>query len=386
MKIGILCTNPSSFSAVRLKEEARLRGHSVRTLVCPKFSLEIQPSKPGLHYNGKTLPRFDAVISRVAGVNQMIATSILRQFEQMGVFCLASSTAFSIARDKLRTLQVLSRHNIGIPASAFVFDKSDIESAMERVGGAPVIVKLLGGSQGAGVMLLEKEKLAKAVLEALQVAGNDVLIQRFVAESQGRDIRAFVIGDRVVAAMRRTAVEGEFRSNVHLGGTTEAITLEPEYEHAALLATHIIGLRVSGVDLLETSSGPQVLEVNSSPGLEGIEKATGINIAQEIISYLEEQITFPDLDLRERLSLGKGYAIVELPVKKKSKWVGKKLSEIGLREQEVQVLSIVRGSLTIPMPKGEDELFLGDKLVCFGKNSVLKTLLPVSKPRKKGEP
>lgn len=295
-------------------------------------------------------------------------------FDKMGVFCLGSSMALSISRDKLRTLQVLSRHSIGIPSSAFVFNKSDIEPAMNRVGGAPVIIKLLGGSQGAGVMLVENVHLASAIIEALQVAGNDVLIQRFVSESKGRDIRAFVVGDRVVASMRRTAQEGEFRSNVHLGASTEAIALPPDYEQAALFAAHIIGLRVAGVDLLETSSGPQVLEVNSSPGLEGIEGATGVNVASEVIAYLEEQVTFPDLDLRERLSLGKGYSVVEFPVRKGFGLSGKLLKNAGFLEQEIQVLSIVRGSITLPMPQGDEQIVDGDKLVCFGKSTVLKSL------------
>lgn len=329
------------------------------------------------------MAKVDAIIPRVASSQNFFGTSVIRQFEQMGVYCLNASFAVSVSRDKLRSMQILSRHQIGIPHSAFVFDNSDIPSALDRVGGAPVVIKLLRGSQGSGVLLAEKKSVAMSIIEALQLAGHNVLIQHFVAESKGTDIRAFVVGDRVVAAMRRTAQEGEFRSNVHLGGATEAIELAPEYERVALLAAHIMGLRVAGVDLLETSSGPQVLEINSSPGLEGIESATHLDIATCIIEYVEEQMQFPDLDIRERLSLSKGYSIVEIPVGNKSALANKTIEEASILEQEIQVLNIQRKGITIPTPRPIETIYPGDTLLCFGKQLALKTLLPAKRSNRK---
>lgn len=381
MKIGILSNSSKLYSTIRLRDAARTRGHSVRILNTSSFALDIQSGKPDLLYKGKQAPAIDAIIPRIAPSISFFGTAVIRQFEQMGIFCVNASNAVSVSRDKLRSMQILSRHNVNIPPTSFVFNRSDVKPALERVGGAPAIIKLLEGTQGAGVMLVESSDMAQSIVEALQIAGHNVLIQKFVAESKGRDIRAFVVGDRVVAAMRRIAKEGEFRSNVHLGAETEAVKLDPEYERVALLATHIMGLRVAGVDLLETNSGPQVLEINSSPGLEGIEGATNVDVADAIIEYIEEQVNFPDLDVRQRLSLNKGYSIVELPVLKKSLLANKTISELKFDEQEINLLSITRGSLTIPSPKISETLRPGDSLLCFGKQNALKALMPSKKKR-----
>jgi len=384
MKIAILSNLPKCYSTVRLKNAARARGHTVRVISPLKCTLDVKSHNPGLFFKGKPLQRFDAVIPRIGAASNPYGIAVVRQFEQMGTFCLNPSHTITVSRDKLRSLQVLSRHNVGIPDSAFVYAKADIKPALERVGGAPLIIKLQEGTQGAGVMLVETTELAKAIIEALHAARRKVLIQRFVSESRGKDIRAFVVGNTVVAAMRRTAKKGEFRSNVHLGATTEQIDITPEYEQAALKAAHIMGLRVTGVDLLESDTGPQILEVNSSPGLQGIEAATHIDIADSIISYIEQQVQFPEIDLREKLSLSKGYSLVEIPVIKGSELLGQKISETRLKELGVNILSIVRDGITIPVPTEDEMLYSGDILLCYGKQITLKMFLPeIQKKRKK---
>lgn len=382
MKIGIFTDLPKSYSSNRLKEAARARGHTVRVVSTSNFVVDIQSGAPDLLYKGTNISKIDALIPRIGAEDSRNRVAILRQFEQMGVYCLNSSAGVTVSRDKLRSLQILSRHKIGIPHSAFVFSKSDIEPALQRVGGAPVIIKLLQGTQGAGVMLAETTSVAQAIVEALQVARCNVMLQKFVKESSGRDIRAFVVGDRVVASMRRRAKEGEFRSNVHRGGSTEAVTLDPEYERSALLAAQIMGLRVAGVDLLEGDDGPQIMEVNSSPGLEGIEQSTGVDVAGAIIDHLENQILFPDVDLKDRLSLGRGYHIVEVSVRPSSEFAGKTLASLHLSEREIQVLSLRRDSVTIPMPGEGETIVPGDVLVCFGKELSLRALIP---KKKKGQ-
>ena len=230
----------------------------------------------------------------------------------MRVYTPNTSTGIANSRDKLRSTQLFSSHGVGIPGTTFVRDRGDVLPAIERVGGAPVVIKLLEGTQGIGVILAPDKKVAEAVIETLQSTRQNVLIQQFIAESKGRDVRAFVVGDRVVAAMRRTAVGDEFRSNVHRGGTTEAIELSDEVKKVAVNAAQIMGLRVAGVDMLESDHGPLVMEVNSSPGLEGIEGCTGLDIAGVIIDYIVGQVSFPELDVRQRLSISANYGVTEL--------------------------------------------------------------------------
>ncbi|MCB0352604.1 MAG: RimK family alpha-L-glutamate ligase [Bdellovibrionales bacterium] len=384
MRIGILAYKPSSYSTDRLKEACRARGHQARILTCLNFSLDISPGKPDLLYKGKPLKKFDAIIPRIASSTKHLGAAIVRQFEEMGTFSLNSSQGLAVSRDKLRSLQVLARHkSVSIPASSFVSGKGEAELALERVGGVPVVIKMLQGTQGTGVILAERKSVALAIISALQAAGNDVIVQHFVSESQGKDIRAFVVGDKVVAAMRRVAKEGEFRSNVHLGGTTEAVELSDAYKRAALSAAHIIGLRIAGVDLLETKEGPKVLEVNSSPGLEGIEGATGVDVAGAIIDFLAEEIQFPDLDIQQRLSLSRGYAIADIPIVKGSPYVKQPIATTDLSEKEIRVLSISRGSILLPSPRSTEVLQLGDILTCFGKQVELKSMMPSKKQKTK---
>ncbi|MCA9714433.1 MAG: RimK family alpha-L-glutamate ligase, partial [Myxococcales bacterium] len=302
--------------------------------------------------------------------------AVVRQFEQMGVFTLNTSHAIGVSRDKLRASQTFSRHNIGIPPTAFVRDREGVLPAIEAVGGTPVIIKLLEGTQGIGVILADTVKIAEAIIETLQSTKQNVLIQGFVSESKGRDIRALVVGDRVVAAMRRKAKGDEFRSNVHRGGTTEIVKLDEQYERTAIHAAQIMGLTVAGVDMLEGRDGPLVMEVNSSPGLEGIEGATGIDIAGQIIESIEEHVLFPEIDLRQRLTTARGYGVAELPIRPDSKVAGKTIGELDLRMRDVVVLSIQRGSVIIPNPGGGERLLAGDIALCYGKRIVLRDLVP----------
>jgi ribosomal protein S6--L-glutamate ligase len=258
-------------------------------LEAPLLSLECSSSERRILSRGKPIPKTDACIPRLGASSDIIAMSFVRQFEEMGVYCLNSSRSICIARDKLATMQLLSYHGINIPPSALVLHREDIAPTVARLGGPPIILKLIEGTQGIGVMLAESVKAAEAIFETMQVNGQHVLFQKFIGESRGRDIRAFVLGNRVIAAMRRSARNDEFRSNFHRGGSVEKVTLEPDYEDAAVKAASLLGLDVAGVDILESNEGPKVMELNASPGLEGIEGATNVNIARAIIEYVEER-------------------------------------------------------------------------------------------------
>ena len=376
MKIGILSRSAKCYSTQRLHEAAQDRGHKVKVLNTLKFSIHVRESEPGLDYGDKPLGRYDAVIPRIGASVTFFGTAVVRQFEQMGVFTLNSSHSISVSRDKLRSMQALSRHDIGIPASAFVRRREDILPAIKMVGGVPVIIKLLEGTQGVGVILAESIKVAEAIVETMQGAKQNVMLQKFVAESKGKDVRAFVVGDRVVAAMRRRARGTEFRSNVHRGGTTEAVTLEPAYEQTAVRAAQILGLRVAGVDMLESKDGPQVMEVNSSPGLEGIEGITKIDIASLIIQHVEEQAQFPEIDINQKLTVKGGYGVSEITIDAQHPLANRALAEAGLHDRDVLVLSINRQGVVIPNPKGMQTILPGDVLLCFGKKITLRGLGP----------
>jgi ribosomal protein S6--L-glutamate ligase len=271
-----------------------------------------------------------------------------------------------------------------MPKTLFVRHSKEILPGIERMGGPPVVVKLLEGTQGVGVILADTTKVAEAVIETLSgPAKMSVLLQQFVKESRGRDIRAFVVGSRVVAAMRRVAEGDEFRSNIHRGGRAEAVELEPEYGRIAVHAAQILGLRVAGVDMLEGKDGPVLMEVNSSPGLEGIEEATGVDVAGEIIRLIEEEVLFPEIDIRQRLTLQSGYGVMEIPIDVTSELCGKTVASSALRDRDVLVLTIQRGGVTIPNPRGSREILAGDVLLCFGKSLTLKGLAPSKKPRRK---
>jgi ribosomal protein S6--L-glutamate ligase len=383
MKIAILTRNARGYSVRRLRHAAVERGHKVRAYDTLKFALHVESHEPDLLYNQRAIEHCDVVVPRIGSSITPFGTAVVRQFEQMGVSCLNTSTAISVSRDKLRSLQVLSRHDIGMPESAFVRRKEDVLPAIRSVGGAPVIIKLLEGTQGIGVILAEQETTAAAIIETLQSAMQSVLIQKFVSESKGKDVRALVVGGRVVAAMRRRAAGQEFRSNVHRGGRTEPVELDEEYQRTAVKAAQIMGLRLAGVDILESEEGPQVMEVNSSPGLEGIEKATGVDVAGAIVEHLEELLLFPEIDLRQRLTLKSGYGVAEFQVNRDSSLCNTSIADSGLRDRDVLVLSVQRAGISIPAPHGDHEILPGDTLVCYGKFLTLKSLIPAKKPRRR---
>lgn len=385
MKLAILSRSARCYSTRRLRDAAAKRGHKVQVLDTLKFAIDLQPGEPDLFYRGKRLSHYDAVLPRIGASITYFGTAVVRQFEQMDVFTANSSVGISNSRDKLRSLQVISRHKIGIPATTFVKDRADVLPAIERVGGSPVIIKLLEGTQGIGVILADSVKIAEAIIETLQSTKQNVLLQKFVAESKGRDIRALVVGDRVVAAMRRKAQDSEFRSNVHRGGTVEPVVLDETYAETAVRAAQILGLRVAGVDMLEGADGPQVMEVNSSPGLEGIEAATKLDIAGAIVDYMAAQVDFPELDVRQRLTVSRGYGVAELHVPEGSEMVGLSINDSGLLDRDVNVLTLQRGTSVIPNPKPSRELHAGDRLLCFGRLEAMRDLIP-SKARKARRP
>ena len=383
MKLAVLSCSPKCYSTRRLREAAEGRGHSVKILNTLKFSIDLEEGQPDLYYRQKHLTQYDAILPRIGASITYFGTAVVRQFEQMDVFCANTSGGISNSRDKLRSLQILSRHQIGIPQTTFVRDKADVLPAIERVGGAPVVIKLLEGTQGIGVLLAESVKSAEAIIELLQNQKQNVLIQKFVAESKGRDIRAFVVGDRVVAAMRRVAQGQEFRSNVHRGGKTEPVLLDETYCETAVRAAQIMGLRVAGVDLLEGKDGPLIMEVNSSPGLEGIENCTQLDIAGAIIDYIAAQVDFPEIDIRQRLTVSRGYGVAEISIPEGSDYVAKSIGDSGLRDKDINILTLYRDAKVIPNPRPERELNPGDRLLAFGKLESMRGLIPAKSRRKR---
>ena len=376
MKLGILSCNPRCYSTKRLQQASTERGHKVRILNTLRFAIDVATGKPDLYYHGKHLRLIDAVLPRIGASITYFGTAVVRQFEQMDIYSSNSSNGIMNSRDKLRSLQILSRHQLGMPQTTFVRDRSDVLPAIERVGGAPVIIKLLEGTQGVGVILADSVKVAEAIIETLQSARQNVLVQKFVSESKGRDIRAFVVGDRVVAAMRRTAQGAEFRSNVHRGGTAEPVELDEAFRETAVRAAQIMGLRIAGVDMLEADSGPQIIEVNSSPGLEGIEAATHIDVAGTIVDYIAAQVNFPELDVRQRLTVSSGYGVAELHIPDGSEYVGKSIEQSGLSDRDINVLTLNRGTTVLPNPKQSRVLEPGDRLLCFGRLDSMRDLVP----------
>jgi len=383
MKLAILSCSLGCYSTRRLREAAEQRGHEVKVLDTLKFSIDLQQGEPDLFWRQQRLSHYDAVLPRIGASITYFGTGVVRQFEQMDVFCANSSAGIANSRDKLRSLQILSRHHIGMPRTTFVRAKKDVLPAIERVGGAPVIIKLLEGTQGIGVLLAESVKSAEAMIELLQSQKQNVLIQKFVAESKGRDIRAFVVGDRVVGAMRRVAQGQEFRSNVHRGGIAEPVKLDEIYSESAVRAAQILGLRVAGVDMLEGKDGPQIMEVNSSPGLEGIERCTQLDIAGAIIDHIAAHVDFPEIDLRQRLTVSRGYGVTEIHIREGSGYVGRAIKESGLRDRDINVLTLYRGTTVIPNPRSDRLLESGDRLLCFGKLDLMRDLIPAKARRKR---
>ena len=288
MRIAILSRNRRLYSTRRLKEAGEARGHTVDVIDTTHCYMDVTSSHPSVRYRGTALPNYDAVIPRIGASISFYGTAVVRQFEMMGTYSINESVAISRSRDKLRSLQLLSRKGIGLPRTGFAKHPDDIADLLKNVGGAPVVIKLLEGTQGIGVVLAETNKAAESIIEAFMGLNANILVQEFIKEAGGADIRCLVVGDKVVAAMKRQGAEGEFRSNLHRGGSAEVVKLTPMERQTALSAAKTMGLNMCGVDILRSAHGPVVMEVNSSPGLEGIEKATGKDVASLIYDHIEK--------------------------------------------------------------------------------------------------
>jgi len=295
MRIGILSRNASLYSTRRLYEAALERGYEARVIDFVRCTMGVRAKAPTVHYKGETL-QMDAVIPRIGASVTFYGAAVVRQFEMMGVYTTGESQAIVRSRDKLRSLQLLAREGIGLPVTAFARSFKDTQALIDLVGGAPLIVKLLEGTQGRGVVLAETRKAAESVIDAFRQLDANILVQEFIKEAKGSDVRAIVVGDRVVAAMLRQGAPGEFRSNLHRGGTAQATKLSTKERRTALRAARALGLSIAGVDMIRSDRGPLVLEVNSSPGLEGIEAATGVDVAGEIIEFAESHAHWDDTE------------------------------------------------------------------------------------------
>ena len=294
MRLVMLARNPGLYSHKRLVETACARGHTIDVINTLHVHMNITSNKSVLRYGGKPLPLYDAVIPRIGASITHYGLAVLRQFEMQGIYPLNESVAIGRSRDKLRALQLLARAGNGLPVTAFAHGPRKAENVIREVGGAPVVIKLVEGTQGMGVILAETEASAKSIIEAFSAANVNILVQEYIREAEGSDVRAFVIGGRVVAAMQRTGKPGDFRSNLHRGGVANQAHLSEEERRTAIEAASVIGLNVCGVDMLRSKRGPVVMEVNSSPGLEGIEQATRIDVAAEIIGFLEQSARHGD--------------------------------------------------------------------------------------------
>lgn len=289
MRIAVLSRNSNLYSTRRLKEAGEARGHQVDVIDTLHCYMDITKSRPAVRYLGEELPYYDAVIPRIGASITFYGAAVVRQFEMMGTFCVNESVAISRSRDKLRSLQLLSRKDVGLPRTGFANKPDDIKDLIKNVGGAPLVIKLLEGTQGIGVVLADTNKNAESIIEAFMGLKANILVQEFIKEAGGADIRCFVVGGTVVAAMKRQGAEGEFRSNLHRGGSAKLIRLTKEERATAVNAAKVMGLNVCGVDILQSNNGPVVMEVNSSPGLEGIETATNKDVADLIFSFIEKQ-------------------------------------------------------------------------------------------------
>ncbi|MEM1388400.1 MAG: 30S ribosomal protein S6--L-glutamate ligase [Pseudomonadota bacterium] len=288
MKIALLARNANLYSHKRLVEAAEARGHEIDIINTLRCYMNIASRRPEIYYNGEKLQGYDAVIPRIGASVTFYGLAVLRQFEMMGVYPLNESVGIGRSRDKLRSMQLLARDGVGLPVTTFAHDPKQTEEVLDLAGGAPLVIKLLEGTQGLGVVLADTKRSAKSVIEAFRATDTNILIQEFIKEAGGTDIRAIVIGGRVIAAMKRTGAEGEFRSNLHRGGSAEVIRLSPEERSTAVRAARAMGLNACGVDMLRANHGAVVMEVNSSPGLEGVEKATGLDVAGKMIEFLEK--------------------------------------------------------------------------------------------------
>ena len=374
LRLAILSRGPRLYSTRRLVEEAKKRGLEPYVADPMKFSLFVADGTIDVLHNGKPF-NYDAVIPRIGHSITKHGVAVLRHLEQLGIWTANTGTGILQSRDKLHASQILARNRIPVPRTTYVRDIIDVETAVEFVGGLPVVVKVTQGTQGQGVFLRHTIREAQNLVEGLLLTGRAVLIQEYIAESHGKDIRALVVGDRVVASMRRRARGREFRSNYHLNGTVEKVELLPEYEEAACRAARVLGLHIAGVDLLEAKNGPLVLEVNSSPGLEGIEKASEVNVASEIIDYVTSETAFSDVDLDQLLRTVPGSGVLSLQIRNHPQLVGQPLESLFNSNSEIPVFALSRENELMWNPSNEIQLRYEDVLICYGELTELRSSL-----------
>jgi ribosomal protein S6--L-glutamate ligase len=374
MRIAILSRGPRLYSTRRLIEEGSKRGQDITVLDPLKFGLTIGTDGVEILHRGEPVS-FDAAIPRIGHSITRHGVALLNQFEQMGLYSANTGDGIRKSRDKLLASQILAKNGIMIPTTAYVRDLYDVETAIERVGGLPCIIKVSEGTQGQGVFLRHTLREAMNLVEALLLTGKAVLIQQYISESHGKDIRALVVGDRVVAAMRRRARGREFRSNFHLNGTIEAVELNEEYVNVARRAARVLGLNIAGVDLLEGADGPLVLEVNSSPGLQGIETASGVNVAGHIIDFLIKDVDFADVDVGQLLRTNLDQGVLSLHLKHHPRLVGRSILELFSFDTDIPVFALARGNDLLWNPDPELQLRFDDVLICYGEFVALRQAL-----------
>ncbi|MCB0318788.1 MAG: RimK family alpha-L-glutamate ligase [Bdellovibrionales bacterium] len=367
MKIIILTTDIESPTALRFESAIKDRGHEAVIVDPQAFIIHVEDGVTPLYYEGLPLESVDGVIPIISPMH----AAVLRQLEQQGAFSLNHSISANISRDKLRTIQILNRSGVPVPPTAFVYLDTGVGEAIKRLGGAPVVIKLTDSDFEEGVMLAQTNTSARAIVETLQVAGKHVLVQKFLTRDTLDDYRAIVLGDTVLAAVKRADIEEE-SSAIHSAGIIESVDLPEDFKKTAIKAARAIGLRFATVDLVSTNSGPVVLEINPTPEITAIEKITGIDIAARVVEFIEEQRPFPDLDIRERLHLAKGYGVVEIYVAENSILAGKSFEETEFKKNGIRPLGVTRKKRTVPNPKYDFKIAAGDVIICFGKLSVLR--------------
>ena len=371
LRLAVLSRGPRLYSTKRLVEEAKKRGIDVEVCDPMKFSLVVSDGTVDVLHKGRHFTH-DAVIPRIGHSITQHGVAVLRHIEQLGIWTANTGQGILQSRDKLQASQILARNRIPVPKTVYVRDILDVEQAIETVGGLPVVVKVTQGTQGEGVFLRHTAFEVRNLVQGLLVTGKSVLVQEYIAESHGKDIRALVVGDEVVACMRRRARGREFRSNFHLNGTVEKVELPEEYADAACRAARVLGLNIAGVDLLEGKDGPLVLEVNSSPGLEGIEKASGVNVAGAILDYVMDDTAFSEVDIGQLLRTVPGSGVLSLQLRNHPKMVGKRLNEVFA---SVPVFALSRGDRLVWNPDPDLQLRYDDVLVCYGALTELRSSL-----------
>lgn len=371
LRLAVLSRGPRLYSTRRIVEEARQRGLEVEVCDPMKFSLVVSEGTVDVLHKGKHFTH-DAVIPRIGHSITQHGVAVLRHIEHLGIWTANTGQGILQSRDKLQASQLLARNRIPVPKTVYVRDILDVEQAIETVGGLPVVVKVTQGTQGDGVFLRHTAFEVRNLVQGLLMTGKSVLVQEYIAESHGKDIRALVVGDQVVACMRRRARGREFRSNYHLNGTVEKVDLPEGYAEAACRAARVLGLNIAGVDLLEGKDGPLVLEVNSSPGLEGIEKASGVNVAGAIIDYVMEDTAFSEVDIGQLLRTVPGSGVLSLQLRNHPKMVGQRLSDVFA---SVPVFALSRGNHLVWNPDPDLQLRYDDVLVCYGELTELRSSL-----------